>query len=288
MFCAKAGAKQVIAVDNSNILNKARENIFNNGLSSQIVCVKGRIEDVTLPVKEVDVIVSEWMGYCLLYEAMLPSVLWARDRYLKADGLMVPSHSSMWVAPVSDTEWITDHISFWHDVYGFDMKAMQEDIYVDSRVLTLPPTSLGGSAYDFRLLDLHTVKIEDLVFDVPWQSKMSADVDGLDGFLIWFDIFFAQTRNDMTVTPQITAKEWAAGGRHRVAFTTGPHGVETHWRQCLLVNKWHSETQTTLAGQEIKGRISYATPKDHARGLNITVSWDVQGTDTRSQQWLVN
>ncbi len=30
----------------------------------------------------VDAIVSEWMGHALLYENMLPSVLFARDRYL--------------------------------------------------------------------------------------------------------------------------------------------------------------------------------------------------------------
>ena len=38
------------------------------------------MEDVTLPEK-VDVIVSEWMGYCLLYESMLSSVIMARDRF---------------------------------------------------------------------------------------------------------------------------------------------------------------------------------------------------------------
>jgi protein arginine N-methyltransferase 3 len=32
MFCAKAGAKKVIAVDNSAIIDKARENVFENGL----------------------------------------------------------------------------------------------------------------------------------------------------------------------------------------------------------------------------------------------------------------
>ncbi len=49
--------------------------------------MKGKIEEVVLPVEKVDIIVSEWMGYCLLYEAMLDSVIWARDRYLAADGL---------------------------------------------------------------------------------------------------------------------------------------------------------------------------------------------------------
>ena len=50
-------------------------------------CLHGKIEEVTLPVKQVDIIVSEWMGYCLLYEAMLDSVLYARDRYLAPNGL---------------------------------------------------------------------------------------------------------------------------------------------------------------------------------------------------------
>lgn len=36
MFCAKAGAKKVISVDNSDIINKARENIYDNGLGDVI------------------------------------------------------------------------------------------------------------------------------------------------------------------------------------------------------------------------------------------------------------
>lgn len=41
MFCAKAGAKMVIAVDNSDIIDKARENVFENGLADTVkyVCI---------------------------------------------------------------------------------------------------------------------------------------------------------------------------------------------------------------------------------------------------------
>ena len=49
------------------------------------------MEEVTLPSPKVDVIVSEWMGYGLFYEAMVDSVLFARDKYLVDGGLMVPS-----------------------------------------------------------------------------------------------------------------------------------------------------------------------------------------------------
>lgn len=40
------------------------------------------MEEVVLPVDKVDIIISEWMGYFLLYESMLDSVLFARDKYL--------------------------------------------------------------------------------------------------------------------------------------------------------------------------------------------------------------
>lgn len=48
------------------------------------------METVKLPEK-VDIIVSEWMGYFLLRESMLDTVLVARDEYLKPDGALYPS-----------------------------------------------------------------------------------------------------------------------------------------------------------------------------------------------------
>ncbi len=55
--------------------------------------IKGKIEEIELPVKEVDIIISEWMGYFLLYESMLDSVIYARDKYLKPGGLMLPERA---------------------------------------------------------------------------------------------------------------------------------------------------------------------------------------------------
>ena len=50
-----------------------------------VTLIRGKMEEITLPdgIEKVDIIVSEWMGYCLLYETMLPSVIYARDKYLK-------------------------------------------------------------------------------------------------------------------------------------------------------------------------------------------------------------
>lgn len=52
---------------------------------------------------EADIIVSEWMGYCLLYESMLDTVLKARDRWLRPGGKMVPDKFEMMVAGACDS-----------------------------------------------------------------------------------------------------------------------------------------------------------------------------------------
>jgi hypothetical protein len=53
--------------------------VQHNGLGDTVEVLQGLMEDVVLPEK-VDVIVSEWMGFYLLHESMLASVLVARDR----------------------------------------------------------------------------------------------------------------------------------------------------------------------------------------------------------------
>lgn len=54
---------------------------------SVVTLVRGKVEEVTLPdgVEKVDIIVSEWMGYCLFYESMLNTVIYARDKWLVTD-----------------------------------------------------------------------------------------------------------------------------------------------------------------------------------------------------------
>ena len=83
---------KVIGIDLSSIVEKTRAVVKRNGYSDKITILKGRVEEVSLPLDlcEVDVIVSEWMGYFLINEHMLPSVLAVRDKWLKKDGIIIP------------------------------------------------------------------------------------------------------------------------------------------------------------------------------------------------------
>ncbi|KAF2091358.1 ribosomal protein arginine N-methytransferase rmt3 [Saccharata proteae CBS 121410] len=283
MFAAKAGAAKVIAVDNSSIIDKAVINVHANGLSDKITCLRGKIEEVTLPVDKVDIIVSEWMGYCLLYEAMFDSVLWARDRYLKDTGLMVPSHTTLHIAPFADEDYVSDTVDFWRDVYGFNMTAMMDKIVEDIRVKSLAPSKLAGKSSQFVQLPLHTVTLQDLVFIRNFSVELEKDIDALDGWCIWFDTFFLPSR-DMVLLPDARAEEWDAS-KPGNAFTTGPGGKPTHWESGLLLLEGAKKGGSLKKGQKISGQVEYVKKGENSRLLEIGVDWEVEGAGKEKQTW---
>lgn len=106
----KAGAKHVIGVDYSTIIDKAKEIVEVNGMSDKITLLQGKMEEVELPFPQVDIIISEWMGYFLLYESMLDTVLWARDKYLKKGGLIFPDKATIYMAGIEDGDYKDEKI----------------------------------------------------------------------------------------------------------------------------------------------------------------------------------
>ncbi|PYI15483.1 S-adenosyl-L-methionine-dependent methyltransferase [Aspergillus japonicus CBS 114.51] len=282
MFCAKAGARKVISVDNSNIIDRAKEIIYENGFGDIITCIRGKIEEVTLPVPQVDIIVSEWMGYGLLFEAMFDSVIYARDRYLAPGGLMAPSHATLRIAPFADSEFISSHITFWKSVYGFNMKSMLTGIYDEALVRSVPPSSIPGDSDVFLPLPLHTITVEELSFLKEFKVTLNEDIDALDGFAIWFDIFFMPSRDSPLADDAIPSDMQKKG---IVAFTTGPHGTETHWQQTIcLIDQEKKKAAPLKKGQTITGKVGYQKKEAGSRSLDISIEWDTEN-EKGSQLW---
>ena len=100
IYAAEAGAKHVYAIEASNIVKVCKDRIQSRGLHRQIEIMHTRAEDVTWLQHRADVIVSEWIGYFLLFERMLPSVLAIRDRHLREDGAMIPQRAVILMAGV--------------------------------------------------------------------------------------------------------------------------------------------------------------------------------------------
>lgn len=113
----------------SNIIDQAQKIIEANGFKDsalnvlpslltaclipriEITLVKGKLEDSELPIQEYDIIISEWMGYFLLYESMLDTVLLARDKYLKKDGLIFPDTATLYIAAIEDQDYKEEKIN---------------------------------------------------------------------------------------------------------------------------------------------------------------------------------
>lgn len=246
-------------------------------------CIRGKIEEVELPVSKVDIIVSEWMGYCLLFEAMFDSVIWARDRYLAPDGLMVPSHATLQIAPISDPDLIDSHISFWHSVYGFKMSSMLLGIYDEALVQTLKTDALAAKACPFLQLSLHTTVVEDLTFVKDFQLTMKKDIGSLDGFAIWFDMFFMPSSRSQ-VSLDAVPKDMQQ--QDYVAFTTGPYGPETHWQQGVcLINRSKNPAKPIKKDHIIKGYVQYSKKEKESRLLDIGIGWEIPGIEKSEQKW---
>jgi len=94
----------------STIIEKAREIVEVNGMSDKITLLQGKMEEVELPFPKVDIIISEWMGYFLLYESMLDTVLYARDKYLAPNGLIFPDKATIFMAGIEDGEYKDEKI----------------------------------------------------------------------------------------------------------------------------------------------------------------------------------
>ncbi len=250
-------------------------------------CLRGKIEEVSLPIPQVDIIVSEWMGYCLLYEAMLDSVLWARDRYLAPHGLMIPSHTTLHIAPFADSDYIDEHITFWHSVYGFKMSSMLAHVHDEVFIQHLKPSCVPGPSYPFLQLPLHSISKEDLTFaNKTFTLQLDRDIDALDGFVIWFDVFF-QVSREHTVPADARAEQWPRenGGGRGAAFTTGPGGPDTHWRQgVLLINHGKQVPAALKAGQVIEGTVGYKKREENSRELDIELQWRVNDTAEEGKQ----
>ncbi|XP_077304321.1 protein arginine N-methyltransferase 2 isoform X2 [Lithobates pipiens] len=124
-FCAQLAQPDVVyAVEASDIAEQTSRLVEENGFSGIVKVIRQRAEELKLPSR-VDVLVSEWMGTCLVFEFMLESVLLARDLWLEEDGIMWPSTASIHMVPCSAEKEYATKVLFWDSAYGLDFKMLK-------------------------------------------------------------------------------------------------------------------------------------------------------------------
>ncbi|KAJ7166306.1 protein arginine N-methyltransferase [Mycena crocata] len=309
LFAARSGAKRVFAVDASDIAEKAEKIVKANELDHIITVIRGKVEDITLPdgVHHVDVIISEWMGYALLYESMLDSVLRARDRFLKPEGVMAPSQCQMMLGLCDASEVSKDRVDFWNDVYGFDLSTMAKELYDEAIVDVVGPDTLLSAPYAVKDLQLGVITARQL--DFVSSFKLVSTVERrtkVNSFILYFDTFFTVHGRPVPEGTEVKmirendvvlAEVWPVGGRpapqRRVSsgvskqpetdkitsFSTGPQSIPTHWKQTLFLLR---EPIVVEEGSVVTGHFHCVKSQTNSRELDVEIHYSVKAPDTET------
>ncbi|KAM4617554.1 protein arginine N-methyltransferase 3 [Discoglossus pictus] len=250
MFAARAGAKKVIGVDQSEIIYQAMDIIRLNKLEDIVSLVKGRIEEVDLPVEKVDIIISEWMGYFLLFESMLDSIIYAKEKYLAEGGTVYPDMCHICVVALSDELKHKDKITFWDNVYGFDMSCMKKSVITEAVVEVVNPDTMVSEPIKIKSIDCKNTTIKDLDFSSDFSLSITRDAlcTALTGY---FDVLFEKDCHKP------------------ISFSTSPRSTKTHWKQTVFLLEKPIPVQ---AGEVLKGKITVRKNRKDPRSLIITLS----------------
>jgi protein arginine N-methyltransferase 3 len=163
------------------------------------------------------------------------------------------------------------------------MNSMLHKIYDEALVRSNQPETIVGDSQIFYTLPLHTITVEELSFLKEFSITLNQDIDALDGWAIWFDIFFMPSRESVLPEDAIPSEMQKKGV---VSFTTGPHGTETHWQQTiLLIDQAKRNAQPLKKGQTISGKVGYEKTEKGARGVDISVQWDSDASEKGVQLW---
>ena len=254
LFCAKAGAEHVYAVECSHMADMAKEIVEANGYSNVVTVLKGKIEEIELPVAKVDIIISEWMGYFLLFENMLNSVLYARDKWLVDGGVVLPDKASLHLTAIEDADYKEDKIEFWNNVYGFDMSCIKKQAIMEPLVDTVDQNQIATNCQLLKTMDISKMAPGDASFAAPFKLVAERD-DYIHALVAYFDVSFTKCHKLM-------------------GFSTGPRSRATHWKQTVL---YLEDVLTVCEGEAIVGSMTVAPNKKNPRDVDIMLKYSLNG-----------
>ncbi|KAF3625335.1 putative protein arginine N-methyltransferase 1 [Capsicum annuum] len=294
LFCAKVGAKHVYAIlpmtleynglesyvelavifaissnmadplqfnfqiECSSMADMAQEIVKQNGFSNVITVIKGKVEEIDLPVPQVDIIISEWMGYFLLYENMLDTVLYARDKWLVKDGLVLPDKASLYLTAIEDADYKEDKIEFWNSVYGFDMSCIRKQAMMEPIVDTVDQNQIATNCQLLKTMDISKMTSGDASFTAPFKLVAERD-DYIHALVAYFDVSFTKCHK-------------------LLGFSTGPKSRGTHWKQTVL---YLEDVLTVCQGEAVVGSMTVAPNKKNPRDVDIMLKYSVNGRHCR-------
>jgi protein arginine N-methyltransferase 1 len=248
LFAAEAGAEHVYAVEASDLASVTRQIVADNQLQDRITVLEGKVEDQELP-GPVDVIVSEWMGYFLIFERMLDSVLIARDRWLAPGGRLLPGTATLLLFAIEDHSYVQKRFGWWDDVYGFDLSAMVDRARSEAVVEDVDAEAVVTDLQPVLELDIATMDVDEQEFQAAFTLTASR-TDTVHAIVGAFDVTFNEDDDD----------------DRPLTLSTDPDAEATHWKQTIF---YLDRPLKVRRGDELTGTIDVRRHPSHARGLMV-------------------
>ncbi|KAK6167715.1 hypothetical protein SNE40_021679 [Patella caerulea] len=288
MFAAAAGAKKVYAVEASEMAAICKNIVVCNGFEEKIEVINKKVEDVDLVNDEkVDILVSEWMGFYLLHESMLDSVIFARDKFLKPNGIMVPSHANLLIAPVNMDNYYDDHFEYWSNCYGFDLSPMvpaaMATSFREPLITEVSEKQLVAQSDFVTAFDLKTVTVDDVQHLSKSCEFLVNDACTIHGFVTWFNVVFTCLNSDGQSSNESSSIQLLNGEADTqsdpvvslpITLSTGPSAEATHWKQTVIFLTSALEVEKDSS---LPCLVELSQDKDNKRHYNISI--DLTGNE---------
>jgi len=224
IFAAQAGAKHVYAIEPAAVASDAQEIINDNGFTNKITIVRKTSEELTLADlggNTPDFIVSEWMGYFLYFEGMLPSVIKARQKFGDT-ARMLPSSCTLRISLLTTNKYREDRYEKWADKnknpWGLTFKPLARYQSQTTEVEVFDENELTGST-EIHYLDLDKAGPDD----VDFESKFTFDLKHL-AHTKPLEIYGVVGHFSTDFGPTVT-------------LNTSPGSTPTHWKQAVFMFK---------------------------------------------------
>jgi hypothetical protein len=198
---ARAGARNVYAIEASGIGKLAKEIFKANGLTDRVTLIEGWSTQVNLPEKA-DVLISEIIGNEPLGERVLETTMDAIKRLLKPNARLVPNKVKIFGLPVTIplTElakytFVPETLRDWKSCYDIDFNPLAEASRNSSQSFYINPSLARDWVSICEPVQLAVVDLKDMSqLSVDNTLTVTADTSGrLDGVLVYFEIELGPT-----------------------------------------------------------------------------------------------
>jgi protein arginine N-methyltransferase 1 len=152
LLACQAGAKRVYSIEESSLIELAREICQANGYADRIHFIKGLSTRVDLP-EPADVILADQIGHFGFEAGLFDYFSDASRRFLKPSGVTIPQRITFCLAPV-EHELLWDQVEFWNrSPMGFDARPARSIAANTGYPVKLAPEQLLGPSVEALSVD---------------------------------------------------------------------------------------------------------------------------------------